>query len=307
MKRDINYGTKQHHGLYWGINEFVQPGWRIANLDHGGSCQRLHEQDLTQCQNPVVVMGNVWAHKDFRQARLFRHPDLYELHHVRWFFWDNPQLPHLLYRGPHNPHGYKNWMRICEANTVTTTRTPLRQNQSGNTRINEQLRQITQGEISDWRDIVGHRRHQIEPRGRTVLICPSGTGIFPNYYGINKSNWIQERTEALEKLGYRVVLRDKPTRSQREINDNRLHQVLAREDIAFTVSIHSVVAMETLIAGVPAVVEGRHPGGELATPWEEFLNTNAVRQPEREQVDQWVDRLLCDTFHKSEAYSGTWY
>lgn len=307
MKNNENYGTKALHGLHWGISEFVAPGWRVGLVEQGGSCQRLREQDLSQCKNPVITLGNIWAHKDPKEAGRFRHPSEYEKHSVRWFCWDNPQLPHLLYQGPHNPHGFKNWMRITEGDTVTTSQTPLRANQSGAERINEQLRNITDGKIQKWWQIVGERKNKIEARGKTVLLCPSGAGIFPNYYGINKADWILEKIHQLGKMGYNVVLRDKPSRKGREINDNRLHQVLAREDIAFTVSIHSVVPVETLVAGVPAVVEGRHAGGDCATPWEEFLATNRVRCPEREQVDQWVDRLLCDTFHKTEAYSGEWY
>jgi hypothetical protein len=198
-------------------------------------------------------------------------------------------------------------MRITEGATVTTTSTPMRPGQSGAERINEQLRNITDGKIQKWWQIVGERRNKIEPRGKTVLLCPSGAGIFPNYYGINKEDWILDKIHQLGKMGYNVVLRDKPSRKNREINDNRLHQQLAREDIAFTVSIHSVVPVETLVAGVPAVVEGYHAGGDCATPWDEFVANNKVRCPEREAVDAWVDRLLCDTFHKTEAYNGNWY
>jgi hypothetical protein len=307
MKNDVNYGSKQQHGLHWGISEFIAPGWRVGLVELGGSCQRLKEQDLSNCKTTVITLGNIWAHKDPQEAKLFRHPNEYSKHGVRWFCWDNPQLPHLLYRGPHNPQGHKNWMRITEGDTVTTTATPIRPGQSGAERINQQLRDITEGKIQKWWQIVGERKKKIEARGKTVLVCPSGAGIFPYYYGINKADWIAEKINTLKDMGYNPVLRDKPSRKSREINDNRLYQLIEREEIAFTVSIHSVVPVETLVAGIPAVVEGRHASGELGTPWEEFVATNKLRSPEREQVDAWVDRILMDTHHKTEAYEGKWY
>ena len=307
MKNDVNYGSKEQHGLHWGISEFIAPGWRVGLIEQGGSCQRLREQDLSNCNNPVITLGNIWAHKDPQEAKLFRHPDEYEKHGVRWFCWDNPQLPHLLYRGHHNPQGYKNWMRITEGNTVTTPDTAVREGQSGAERINQQLRDITEGRIQKWWQIVGERKNKIEARGKKVLVCPSGAGVFPNYYDLDKTDWIRERMHQLTNMGYRPVLRDKPGRQAREINNNKLHEVIHNEDIAFTVSIHSVVPVETLVAGIPAVVEGRHASGELGTPWDEFVATNKLRCPEREEVDTWVDRILMDTFHKTEAYTGVWY
>lgn len=305
MKANTNYGTKEQHGLKWGLYELVN-GHKIQLESRGGNARRLKDQNLDRVQHPLLQMGNIWVHKDLKERGLFRHPDQIHTRNLEWYVWDNPQLPHLLYKGSWNPHGYKNWLRIVKGNTATTADTPLRQGQTGAERINEQLRQLTGNTITQWQQIVGKRR-AVVPRGKRVLICPSGAGIFDHYYGIDKSSWINKRRRQIEAMGYEVVVRDKPSRGSREVNQNKLCEILAREDFAFTVSIHSVGPVESLIAGTPAVVEGRHAGGPCATPWSEFKETGTVRTPERESVDLWVERLLCDTFHKTEAYSGKWY
>ena len=302
IKAEKNYGRKDQHGLKWGIYKFVNGGHQVKITSIGGDVERLKDQNLSLVTNKdrLVIMGNIWVHKDAVEATKFRHPDLINQTGALWHYWDNPSLPHLLYKGAWNPNGYKNWMRLVKGNTATT-----RQVGSGAERINTQLDQLTNGRITAWQEIVGPIRPS-EVRTKTALLCPSGSHIFPNYYGLNKQKWIQDKTEQLTKKGWNVILRDKPSRRGREINDNKLYEILVKERIGLTVSLHSVGPVESLLCGVPSISDGAHGGGELVTPWTEFLKTEELRLPSQQQIFDWVDNILSETFHKTEVYKGEW-
>ena len=112
----------------------------------------------------------------------------------------------------------------------------------------------------------------------------------------------------LKNLSHVMVhLRDKPSRRAREGNKHgRLYQRLITNDIGITVSIHSVGPVESLLAGVPALVEGRHAGGDCATNYDEYLKTGNILLPSQEKIEGWVNCLLEETYHKTEVYKGEW-
>lgn len=297
IRHSVNYGQKHYHGVQFGLSQFrTKNDWQIRTPYYGGNCVELGDD---QHAERMLMFGNCWI-----KSKTWRHPDTLK---GRWFYFDNPQLPHLLYQGYHNEKGYKNWCRIVEGNTATTTETPVRPSQSGSARINSQLEESSRGSIRSWRQLVGQRRDALLSRSRTVLLCPPSDGVFRHYYETTTSLWTEKWRRCLELRGYTVELRPKPARQRREEHNNRLYQILERNDIAFTVSIHSVSAVESILAGVPAVVEGRHPAGHLGTTAERFINENTINQPTVAEQDIWVERLLMDTYHKTEAYSGEWY
>lgn len=302
MIAEKNYGQKQLHGIHWGIHRFDKPGNKIKLVKFGGDLERLKYQDLTKvtASDRLIVMGNVWVHKDPKEATLFRHPNLINQTGATWWYWDNPSLPHLLYKGAWNPHGYKNWMRLVKNATATHTQVG-----TGEARINQQLDQLTNGKITAWQEIVGPIR-PVEVRTKTALLCPSGAHIFSNYYNTTKSAWVEEKKQQLENLGWRVIVRDKPSRQKREINNNKLYEILVKERIGLTVSMHSMGPIESLLCGVPSISEGAHGGGNLVTPWQEYLKTQELRQPTQQQIFDWVNNILSETFHKTECYDGTW-
>jgi hypothetical protein len=318
MNLTDNWALKQLHELRWGISTICDDRFQLRMLNLGGSCERLQDQNLDLVNNrPIVVFGNVWCHKDPRDAARFHHPRTYAERKIRWFYWDNP-LPHLLYKGPWNPSGHKNFIRLVENNTMRTPLTPRRQGQSTD-RINHQLAEITNNKVTHWREIVGPRR-PVLPRGKTVLLCPSGGVVFEKYYGMNKTNWIREVTEKCRQMGFEVELRDKPGRNERERADNRLYQKLYQRDYLCTISNHSMTAIESLIAGVPAVASGVHSAmggahnesGELCLPMAQSLqdfydSKGALICPDESQVDYWVEQLLLDCYHKRDIYNGSWY
>ena len=318
LNSNENWARKELHGLHWGISVICDDRYSIKLKNLGGSCERLSGQNLDLVNNrPIIVFGNVWCHKDPVEAQLFRHPREYTQRNIRWFYWDNP-LPHLLYKGPWNPHGYKNFIRLVEGGTVRTPRTPVRPGQSV-ARINRQLHELTAGHISSWRQITGPRR-PVLPRSKTVLLCPSGGVTMEKYYNINKTHWIRDITQRCTDMGLKVELRDKPGRNYREIGDNRLYQRLLAQDYLCTISNHSMVPIESLLAGVPAVSVGEHaaqggahtesgdPVAPMTSTLEEFYrDCGAVKCPDESSVDAWVEKILLDCYHKRDIYSGEWY
>jgi hypothetical protein len=318
LQADQNWARKELHGLHWGISTIDDDRYAIQLKHMGGSCERLPNQNLDLVNNrPIIVFGNVWCHKDPQEAQRFHHPREYNKRNIRWFYWDNP-VPHLLYKGPWNPRGYKNFIRLVEGDTMRTPRTVTRATQSVE-RINRQLSELTQGQITHWSDIMGPRR-PVLPRSKTVLLCPSGGVVFEKYYNLNKTNWIHEVTQRCKQMGLQVELRDKPGRSAREIGDNRLYQRLTQQDYLCTISNHSMVPIESLWAGVPAVAVGAHAAqggghaesGALTAPMtqtlEEFyMSDGAVKCPDQSQVYYWCEQLLLDCYHKQDIYSGEWY
>tara|TARA_R110000822_G_scaffold58665_1_gene146632 strand:- start:1283 stop:1660 length:378 start_codon:yes stop_codon:yes gene_type:complete len=123
---------------------------------------------------------------------------------------------------------------------------------------------------------------------------------------MSKDAWVAEICRRLKEQGYVPIVRGKPTRTLRSRSEHsRLYWDLAHGDYVATVSQHSVSAMESILAGVPAVVTGPHPCGNLATTFDDFLN-NDINLPRRDQVEDWVDALLYNTRHKEEMRTGSW-
>jgi len=290
-----NYGQKFYHGVQFGLHNFGN-SWRMQTPEYGGTVTPWEGK----WSDRMLMFGNCWV-----KGTPWTDPKLIPPT-TRWFYFDNPQLPHLLYQGEWNPKGYKNWCRIVEGNTATQTSTPIRPGQTGSARINRQLAEVTDGNITHWKQIVGERR-DCTLRGDVVMLCPPSEGVFKHYYQTTKALWINRWRRLLEDRGFRVIIRNKPNREDREQHSNRLYQKLHKQGVAFTVSIHSVSAIESILAGVPAVVEGRHPADNLGTPMMQFLKTGEINKPTVQEQNIWIERLLMDTFHKSECYNGSWY
>ena len=296
LRANKNYGEKHYHGNPFGLSH-MGTGWRLCDAAHGGTLKPAEQGEFSK---KMLMFGNCWI-----KGTPWTHPDAIPST-TRWFYWDNPQLPHLLYQGVWNPKGYKNWCRIVECNTATQTATPIRTGQTGSARINRQLGEVTNGTITHWEQIVGDRS-DCRLRGDVVMLCPPSGPVFEHYYATTKGLWIHRWRRILEDRGYTVIIRDKPQRQKREQHQNRLYQQLQKKQIAFTVSIHSVSAIESILAGVPAVVEGRHPADNIGTAAEKFLQTGEINTPTVQEQNIWIERLLMDTFHKTECYDGSWY
>jgi hypothetical protein len=164
------------------------------------------------------------------------------------------------------------------------------------------LRKESKNAITHWRDLVDVDKPR-QLKNKHVLITPVTAPNYEKYYFTTQAEWIRNITKNLTRLGFTYDIRQKPSREGRI--GNQLVEVLRRERYCATVSQHSVAAVETLLAGIPAVTTGPNSCLGLDTPWEQFL-LGELRQAHETEVEQLVDSLLHNCLHKSELAAGLW-
>ena len=244
-------------------------------------------------QNPMIKFGN-----DFGKSWL----DHTSIPHDHWWFYDNPEISHFTYPNPANPLGHKSFIRLTPSALFTTTE---HSQQGGTGRINDILTDLA-GQTMYWHDIVMPRT-VFRNNSRKVLICPSSPNCHRYYYGEDRKDWVSRQQNLVNSLGLVSEVWNKPTRDSRtSTTDTRLYNRLLSGDILCTISQHSASAMETILAGVPAVVMGAHGTGELGTPILEFATDGTLRTPQTLEVELWVDCVLSNTRHKEEMKTDTW-
>lgn len=280
--------AKQVNGLGW--------GWHIMRADaRDDAVTATNYQPINDIQNTdgsvhLVKRGNEWGYRDFQ------HPDL--LKHTNWHYWDNPEVPQLLWQHPANPNGTKQWVRMVPGEILTSTPTT-----NGAARINILLEKLSDGKIDAWHQIAPIRDWKNNKR-KHVLFVTSSHPVYTNYYGTTIDAWLSHYTRAVEGMGYTWEVREKPNRKERR-DGGQLTDQLNNGDYSCVVCQHSVAAQESIMAGVPAVVTGPVQQGPLATPWEEFA-MGELRKPEMIEVVNWTEALLGNTYHISEISEPGW-
>lgn len=285
------WSSKERHGLYWGWHQRKADaeGWGINSKNYE-PCDRVEHTDGTR---HLFKFGNEWASK---QGRQFQHPS--KVTHDNWHFWDNPEIPQLLWPNPANPQGAKDWMRWVPGEILTTQK-----RKRGSERVNRTLRTLSGGALTTWEDLVKIR--PMWTQGKDVLMIVCSQPNYPNYYNTTAHAWIKTYASVLEKQGYRVEIRLKASREARA-QGGQLTDQLNNKRYAFTVSQHSVGALESILAGTPAIVTGPHPAGDLATTWQQFMEFD-INLPHPDDVRDWCDWVLGNCWHKQDIIGGTWY
>lgn len=289
---------KELHKLHWGHwqRRTDASDWRIVS-DNFEPCYNIAN---TTGEQMCVKFGNEWASKpgDPFYDVDFQHPRDYA--HDNWYFWDNPELPQLLWRNPANPTGSKDWIRWVKGSLFTTHSHTT----SGSKRINGLLKEFSKGVVTNWLDIASVNTLHAN-NSKLVLIVPSSEPNYPNYYGTTQQEWLRDVIQEVLDQGLDYEIRFKPGRKARA-NNAQLTDQLKQKQYLCTVSQHSVAAVESIMAGTPAVVTGPHPAGDLATTWEEFVDRE-LRRPHTDDVVEWIDRILGNCRHKREIFTGEWH
>ena len=279
------------HGMDWGWYRRVGQGWSVKTVGKGGDFERITSVKNIEPNQFVVKFGN-----DFGPGWI----DHKTIPHSHWRFWDNPEIPHFLYPNPVNPLAHKSWIRWTPSDILTTHK-----HERGSDRINQIIREITKRNLT-WHDIVVPKT-VTRPNSKTVVLLPSSANCYKYYYRTEQSIWINTWRTRLEKLGYTVIVHQKTSRKLRTMGPQyQLAAFLDGQNALCTVSQHSAAALETILTGIPAVVTGPHPSGELATPMEEFL-LGHLRTPNTAEVEDWCDWVLGNIRHKHEIWSGAWH
>lgn len=285
----MNLG-KTAHGMDWGWYQRVENHWRVGTTDVGGAFCRIN--DIGHVNGEMLIkFGNNFG------PEWIKHTDI---PHRNWRFWDNPELPELLNPNPANPAGNKDFVRFPRGSLFTETFN----SESNSARLDSILRDLSSGQTS-LEELL--RPVPVRVRNtRRVLLCPSSPNCFRYYYGDTITSWLSRWSHWASQNGYEPVVRRKPARPERVKNpETRLYEHLLLNDYAFTISQHSVAAVESILAGVPAVTTGPHPIGPLYTPHEWAMSGDFVT-PEIDLVWNWIGRLAYNTYHKSELFTGAW-
>ena len=294
------WSRKERHGLHWGY-------YQQKDINDDG---RIHIDNYLPCwdissttgDRLVFQFGNIWASKpgDPFYAKPFQLPKTVK--HSNFYFWDNPFLPQFNWQRAHNPTGAKEWVRWSQGTHGRLGNKDLAQHEK---RINDQLSNFASRQIKRWYHLINiqHMTAINGVRGR-ALIVPCSEHVYTNYYATTKTAWIKGVAVALERMGVAYDIRHKPSRETRQLNGELTDQ-LQEGRYAVTISQHSVAAVESIVAGVPAVVTGESPAHTYATPWSEYLQGN-LRLWDTDEQYQLCREMLAQTRHKKELFEGTW-
>lgn len=282
---------KRAHGMNWGWHQRVADHWRIGMTSHGGAFEKIHNLDQVNGEM-LVKFGN-----DFGDSWI----DHTSIPHLNWYFWDNPEIPQLLNPWSGNPRGNKEFVRFTRGSLFT---------ENFNSKPNSDRLDLIIKDLSNGKDNLENLVRPVPMRLRNtkrVLICPSSPNCYLYYYKCERNSWLATWMVWCEQQGFEPVVRLKPARDARKNHiEQRLKEHLVLNDYAFTISQHSVAAVESIMAGVPAVVTGPHPIGDLGTtPEQAAVGNFNISDPET--VWHWIQRIASNTYHKSELFTGSWH
>ena len=201
-------------------------------------------------------------------------------------FYDNPLFSELLSPNPGNPGGTKTWGRfVRQTHQINSAFVPDQPGGPEDWQRLEREWQRSGGHSlplerlwGGWRDV------EERPDLPWLIAAPRGE-ILQYWYGITLEAWLNLVTTQLQALGHAWHLRPKPDRRQRN-RDPQARILWTAPQYRGTITAHSVSAIDTILAGRPAVVWGQDPTLGLATPWPEFQATGQVRLP-------WPDDVEC--------------
>lgn len=201
---------------------------------------------------------------------------------------DNPSLPHLSYLNPINKNPSKKYYRILN-NKVLPTKLAFSESQ---------IKYFTL--FTEWFYDSGFGRSVIKlSKNEKCLIIKPDNRICMNYYGISNEEWLRNCKKILNKLNIAYDIRDKPDIKLRRRNaDFQLTSII--KNYQFSVSIHSLSAVETLFSGRPAVVYNKNFLNKYAINIHNLKNNGTLICPTEKQLLKLYYSLLSTNFHKND-------
>ena len=184
---------------------------------------------------------------------------------------------------PRNPHGWKFYHRIVPNDLQHTNIRP---------RPDDRWRKLAQD--------LPRRRY-----GRRIIVAAPDEKPC-RFYGIDQQRWIQDTMTALKDATDRpIVLRHRTAnRSERVVHDP-LRNVL-QDDVHALVTFNSNAAVESIMAGVPAVVLApTHAAQPVAS--NDLADIDNPVWPDPDKLHAWACHLAYGQFHVSELRDGTAY
>lgn len=146
---------------------------------------------------------------------------------------------------------------------------------------------------------------QLQPRknGRKIIVAAPDEKPC-RYYKIDRDQWLKETVEKIRQCTDRpVVVRDRARKREDRTILNPLSQVLA-DDVHCLVTYNSIAAVESIIAGVPAIVlSPTHAAQPVASARIEDIE-NPV-WPDQGLREAWAHSLAYQQYHVKEMRDGT--
>lgn len=237
----------------------------------GGHIVNTDDFDYEHSRAPLVLRG-ILKHKIMKRCwqdgRAF-------------YYMDTGYLGNL--PGAGNPRGWKLWHRIVPNDL-----------QHGN----------VVARLSDRWQRLGLQLHPRRHGRRVIVACPDQKPC--DFYGIDRARWLQHTVERLQQLTDRpVVVRERVSNRQARVRIDPLSRVL-QDDVHALVTFNSNAAVESILAGVPAIVTApTHAAMPVAG-----RDLDQIETPfwaDQDQLHAWVCHLAYGQFHVDELSDGTAY
>ena len=169
---------------------------------------------------------------------------------------------------------------------------------------------ITKNDVQWFGDIVERPGDRFEKtgvqirkmqRGTNILIAPPSQKLLDNY-GIVLEDWLEQtQAEIKQHTDRPLVVRTKPGRTARLVDDT-IEMALSR-DVHCLVTFSSIAAGEALLLGKPAITLGPNAAAPLCS--HHIRDIENIRIPSLDEVYAWAKHISYCQFTEVEMRNGT--
>lgn len=169
---------------------------------------------------------------------------------------------------------------------------------------------ITKNDVQWFGDIVERPGDRLEKtgvsiakmrRGTNILIAPPSQKLLNNY-DIILEDWLEQtQAEIREHTDRPIIVRTKPGRTARLVDDT-LEMALSR-DVHCLVTFSSIAAGEALLLGKPAITLGPNAAAPLCS--NSVSEIESLKIPTLDEVHAWARHIAYCQFTESDMRDGT--
>jgi len=124
--------------------------------------------------------------------------------------------------------------------------------------------------------------------------------------GLYHKKWTLDAVRQIQKYTNRpIIIRGKPQTRAKRMKDANTFARAVQQDIWATVTYNSIVAVESVLNGVPAFVFYENAAAPVC--YDDISKINQPFRPDDEKRLQWASYLACNQFTRGELREGTAY
>jgi hypothetical protein len=251
-----------------GEDEYVNMLAKSAGMQPTESDYFDYKYDIAQDRNQLVLRG-ILKHKIMKQCLADGN---------NFYYMDSGYVGNNV--STHNSQGIKHYHRIVP---------------------NDLQHRIIRPRPSDRWDRLGVKTHPRRTGHKIIVAAPDEKPC--RYYGIDQQQWIKETVAEIKKHTDRpVIVRERaPKRADRVLNEP-LSQILA-QDVYALVTFNSIAAVESILAGVPAVVLApSHVAEPVAN--RDLSLIEKLFYPDPDLLMAWCHSMAYGQYHVRELQNG---